>query len=381
MSIQYFIILFALAGGGATLLVGLLFKYLRRYGAYAYANARVNAMKSNLFRGNALNPLIQTQDPQSLARTLSDSHYSPHLESLTELTPKNSEKPLQEHLVDSHEKITFLAPEEIREIFAKMKKIHEIKNIKTILIDKYTGVPPRETKDKLLSPISVSDEVYDRAIEAKNMQEVAAAFEETEYGDLINELLSEYEDTEKISPLWFGIEQKYWENVWKVARDSDAKHSEIIQKAIGMRVDTNNIMTILRCKAEQVAPDEIEKYVVPIYSEIEDQDLEKSMESESVSEAVTSLEDTFYGDALSNALSEYEETQSVFILERALEELLLQKLRTLSIQYYTGIGPLLAFFYEKNVEVRNLTSIINGKFEGLKSEDIKEKLVIPEVER
>lgn len=381
MNTIHYIILFTLAGGGAVLLVGLLFKYLRRYGAYAYANARVNAKKSNLFKDDALGSLIQIQDLQGLVGTLSDSHYSPSLESVAEPTPENVEISLQKHLFVSHKRITALAPEEIREIFTSMKKIHEIRNIKTLLVDKYVGAPPEETKDKLLPPISISSEVYSRAVEAENMRGVSAAFEETEYGDLIEEQLSEYEDTGKILPLWFGIEQRHWQNVWKIARDSDAKHSEIIQQAIGMRVDIHNILTIFRCKSEQVSSEEIEKYIVPIYSELKEQNLERAMESEGVSEAVTSLEDTFYGDALSNALSEFEETQSIFALERALEEFLLQKLRTLSIQYYTGVGPLLTFFFEKDIEVRNVTSIINGKVEGLKSEEIKEKLVIPEVER
>lgn len=377
-----FIVLFTLAAAGLALLVGFLFKYVRRYGAYAYANARINAMKRALFRKDKINNLVQSQNLQNLVSLLEDSPYSEYLENVKELTPQNTERSFQYHLLDSHRKISVLAPEEIREIFLEMEKIHEVENIKTILIGKFSDIPSEKIEDRLLPSRFLSEELYEKAIEAEDMKEAAAVFKGTEYWGIINESFSEFEETRNILSMWSGLERRYERRVWETARDSEAKHSEVVREVIEMEIDIQNILTVLRCIVENVENEKIEELIVPVHSDkLDSEDLDRAIRSDDVEGAIAALEDSFYGNVLSKARIEYEETGSIFSLERMLKEFLLRKIRTLSVQYYTGVGPLIAFFHEKNTEVRNLTAIVNGKSEGLESERIEEKLLTPEVSR
>lgn len=375
-----YIILFTLGAAVSALLIGFLFKQIRRYGAYAYANARVNAMKGRLFKDDKLEPLIQTQNLQNLFRKLEDSEYSTYLEKIEELTSVNVERSLNHHLADVHEKISKIAPEDVKTIFQEMEKIHEIENLKTILVDRFIGKTPEETEKKLLPKKFLSEETYAKAIRAENISNAILAFENTEYGGPLEEASTEFEERKNLLPLLLSLEKKYWRKIWKTSKESNAKYSKTIQKVLSKKIDIQNILIVLRCKSQEVDSEDIKELVIPIDSELKRRILEKAIEAKSWEETFTVLEDSPYKKALSEARKKYENTKSISSSEKILNEFLLRKLRALSIEHYTEAGPLIGFFYEKNFEVKNLITIVNGKAEGLETEEIKEYLVTPEVE-
>ncbi len=374
-----FVILFTLGATASVLLIVFLFRRVRRYGAYAYTNARVNAMKGSLKRKDKLDPLLQTQTVQNFISILNDTPYASYLENIK---PESSEveKAFRQQLADSYNKVASIAPENVRKIYRKMEKITEIENIKIILVNKFVNTPQEEIEEKLLPKRFLPEEVYDKALKAKDFEKALAAFEETEYWEAINEVMAEVKETENLLPLWTQLEQKHWEEVRKTAKNSSAKGSEVAQEASGMKIDIMNILTVLRCVAQNADTEEIERLLTPIYTKIDYDTLTRAMEADDVEEGAMALEDSFYGETISEALTQYGETESIFTFEKALNEFLLTKLRTLGIQNYAGTGPLTAFFYQKRAEVNNLTTIVNGISEGLKSEKISEKLITPKVE-
>ncbi len=336
-------------------------------------------MKGGLKRKDKLDPLLQTQTVQNFISMLNDTAYASYLENIGP-EPREVEQAFRLQLADSYRKVTSIAPEDVRKIYRKMEKIIEIENIKIILVNKFVNTPQEKIEDQLLPQRFLPEEVFDKALKAKNFEKALAAFEETEYWETINEVMSEVQETGNLLPLWTKLEQKHWEEVRKTAKNSSAEGSEVAQEASGMKIDIMNILTVLRCKNQEADPDEIERLLTPIYTKIEHDTLTRAMEADNVEEAAMTLEDTHYGEKISEALTEYGETKSVFVFEKALNEFFLTKLKKLSIQNYAGTGPLTAFFYQKRAEVNNLTTIVNGISEGLTSEEINEKLITPKVE-
>ncbi|GEM_PF-2435663 len=378
-SIVEFIIIFSLSAAASALILVFIFRRIRRYGDYAYTNARIHAMKRHLFRKEKLKPLSKAPDLQSLLNLMKDSNYAPYLDKMEKVSPQNIEMRLNGHLYDSYRKILSLAPEEIREIFKQMGKILEVKNIKTVLIGKYAGVQPEDIERKLFPRKYIPDEVYDRAIEAETLREAATAFEGTEYWKIIDEAMSEYEETGNLYPIWFGLEQEYWKNVWRFARSSSARYSKIVRKAIGMKIDFLNVLTVLRCKMDRVDPQDIERFTIDANTEMKPQVLKRAIEAEDVQTAIRNLEGTPYGEALSEAMIGRDEVKSIFFLEKIIEKVFVRKLRTLSIQYNSNAGPIAAFPYEKETEVKNLIRVVNGVEEGLDPDSIREKFIEPEL--
>lgn len=370
------IILLSISTGIFIILIIAIFRRIRRYGDYAYVNARISAMKSRLFRKEKLNPLIQTQNLQNFASLLEDSHYSQYLDSIEGLRARELEISINQQLSDTYDKISSLAPLEIREIFQEMVKILEIQSLKTIIGSKLKETT-KEKEVKLQKYLS--ERLHEKTSEAKNIDEVVESLKGTEYENWIKDGLSEYEKTRNPLSIWSKIEKGYWKKVWKTIKTSTAKYSNVTRKALGMKIDIQNILTVLRCKAEDVSADEIKNHIIPIHTKIDPRSIERAAESENLKKAAMLFEDTPYGNDISDLLNQYEGAELIFKIEINLQRSVLKKIRNLSTRYYSGAGPLTAFFFEKNMEVKNLTTIANGIEEGLESEEIEEKIIKPEV--
>ncbi len=373
-----FLIIFSISSTVIALILVVLFRIIKRHGAYAYTNARVSAMKKSLFRKERINPLLKSKDLQNMLNLLKDSPYSEYVRKIKDPTPEKIDEALDRHLYDSYRKISSLAPGELSGIYKEMRRIMEVRDIKTLIGAKIAGVPPEEIEGKLIGTL-LSEDAYEQALEAESLEEAVSVFKDTDYWDSINEGLSEVRETGKILSLWNKVEIKYWKNVWRTIRTSSDKYASVIEKSVGMEVDIRNIITILRCKADRVNDEEIGEYIIPIYYKLSRQDIDKAIKSEDTEKAAAVFESSPYGKDISEALIGYREAGSIFVLENSLKKLLLKKIRSLAIKYYSGAGPLTGLFHEKSVEVSNLKTIANGIYEGLGSEEIKNRLVAPEV--
>lgn len=369
------IIMFILAASASVLLIVFLFRRFKRYGDYAYTNARVSAMKGKLKENDKLDPLLQTQNLQSFVSLLNETDYASYLEN-SETEPIQIEWALKAGLADSFTKIYSIAPENVSNIFQELGKIVTIENINILLSSKFVDRSTEDIEERVLPEEFLSEEIYEKVLKAEDLDKALAAFEETEYWEAINEVLSEVEEKQNLLPLWTKVERKFWEDAIRKAQNSSAKGSKVVREAIGMKIDIMNILTVLRCLNQNTEAKEIEKNHIPIYSKIEGDNLERAMEMEDVKEAVVNLEDSYYGEKLSKALENYRKTGSIFSFEKSLYEFFIKKMRTMSIQNSAGAGPLTAFFFRKRMEVRNLITITNGISENLSSEKINEKLIM-----
>jgi len=362
-----------LAASMSVLLIVFLFRRFKRYGDYAYTNARVSAMKGRLKGEEELDSLIKANTVQNFTNLLNETDYADYIDQ-KETDPETIENGLKTNLAESYSKIVSIAPENVRPIYKKLSEIIEIENIKIVLTGKKAGKSQEQIEDRLL-PSKYSEGVYEQALEAKDFEKALASFEDTKYWDQINEVLSQVKEEENLLPLWNSIEKKHWEKAMKTARNSSAKGSEVIREATGMKIDVINILTVLRCVAQNTAPEKIKDLHIPSYMKVEEESLMRAMEAEDVEEAIVALEGSYYGDKLSKSLNDYEKTNSLFVFEKALNEFFLTKLKTMGIQKAAGAGPLTAFFFRKRAEVKNLIVIMNGIHENLNSEEIREKLI------
>lgn len=381
LSVVEFVVLVALASAASALVIVFLFRRIRSYGDYAYTNARVSAMKGRTFRKEKLNTLVNSRDLQNLIGLLEDSSVSIYLREVEVEDPRDLELSLRKYSSDSYDKLISIAPEAIDDILQEIESVSTIKNIKTILSGKHAGAPRNRIEERLYPRGNLPDEVYERALDAGGVKEAAESFEETRYWDSMKEALDEFEETGSLLPLWSSLEEGYWRGVWRKIKISSAENKDVLKKAVGTEIDLENMMKVLRCKAGGVDPESIRGQLVPIHSGIDGGTLERATEAEHLEEALTVLSDSDYEGVVSDARNAFNTENSILALERTIQEFLLRRLRTLAIQHSTGAGPLIAFLYERNAEVKNLTTIANGKSEGLDSEEIERRILAPEVRR
>jgi V/A-type H+-transporting ATPase subunit C len=75
------------------------------------------------------------------------------------------------------------------------------------------------------------------------------------------------------------------------------------------------------------------------------------------------------------ALPEYEKTNSLLSLEKALDEFILRTGWDISMKHPFGIGPLMGFLSLKEVEMRNVRALAVAKEANLNHDDIRSLMV------
>ncbi|HID47121.1 MAG TPA: ATP synthase A1 subunit C, partial [Methanococcaceae archaeon] len=250
-------------------------------------------------------------------------------------------------------------------------KRYDIRNIKTILRAKYAGLDGESTF-KMLIPIGTIPENRLRELcEAKTVEEVVTGLEGTEYGKILSEKLSEYEEYNNLLPLELALDKYLYHSLWRTVKIEGA-NEDIFKEFIGKMIDVENLKVILRCKREGVPSEVTLNYLLDVGYELAPWKLKELAEGESIEGVISSLEDSEYGNILAEHLEEYERSKSVFVFEKVLDNYILEVGKRLSLRQPFGVGPIIGFLTSKEMEVKKLRAIINGKIEGLSPRDIKE---------
>jgi V/A-type H+-transporting ATPase subunit C len=147
------------------------------------------------------------------------------------------------------------------------------------------------------------------------------------------------------------------------------------KKFVNYLIDTLNIKNVLRSK--QIGFDN--KTCTFLFlgegQEIAEWKFNELCESDSVSQAISSLQGTSYYEPLKNSIEEYNKENSVQILENALDANFLKLIKDVSLESYVTIGPTIRYLISKEFEIKNLKIIVKGISENLPSEEIKKLLI------
>ena len=371
MSSNIFVALLILTGILILLVIIVyLIKYLIDNAPYAYVNARVRSMESRLLDDHKLNELIEAGSLVEVVGLLEDTDYGKYI-STTSKDVYSVEKSLDMHLAHIYKTLAEISPDRSKKILELFEKRYDVKNIKTILRAKYAGLDGESTF-KILIPLGrIPENKLRELCEAKTVEEVVNGLEGTEYGKILSENLSIYEESGNLIPLELALDRYILESLWKVV-GIEGTNEDIFKEFIGRMIDIENLKIILKCKGERVSSEVILNYLLGVGYELPPWKLKELAEAESMEGVVSSLEGTEYSNIISGCLEEYEKCKSAYVFERALDNYLVEIGKKLSLRQPFGVGPIIGFITSKEMEVKKLKVIIKGKMEGLSPRDIRE---------
>jgi V/A-type H+-transporting ATPase subunit C len=167
-----------------------------------------------------------------------------------------------------------------------------------------------------------------------------------------------------VLPFESALNKYYLEKLLKSTESPADENTQILYSYIGNQVDVANIKLILRAKADGLDYDAISPYMISNGYQLREWKLKDLMESQDVTGVISSLEGTKYADVLTELLPEYNETGSVAIFEKALDKFLVDSAKSASMKKPIGIGPIIGYLSQKEVEIRNLKVIARAKREA-----------------
>lgn len=347
------------AAAGAIIIVVPTIKFLRDVVPFAYPTARVRARMGRLFTDRQLTEIMETENLKEFKNYLRGfPDYAKYIDEYP------IEKALESQLAEIYQLITEIAPKRLKRVFEVQSKKWDIKNIKSLLTAKDTGLSPEETLN-LLIPFGELKDKLEKLTDLKTVEDIITALEDTEYGPILEAALPDYEETGMLLPFEAALDKYYMETLLEVLEEVSIpkEDTEILRTYFGAQIDATNLKIILRAKADNLKYEDISPYIIPESYQLPEWKLEYLMEAENIKGIINELEGTDYGPVLAEALPEYEETGSLATFERALEKYINETARTFALKRPLGVGPIITFLSRKEAEIKNLKVIARSKRE------------------
>jgi V/A-type H+/Na+-transporting ATPase subunit C len=337
---------------------------------YTYPNARVRARTGRLFTEKEFSEIVESQNIEEVKNYLrSVPDYAKYIDQYP------LEKALDTQLAETYDLIARITPDNSKEVFQFLLKKWDIRNIKSIVIAKEAGLSSEETLN-LIVPFGALTDKLDSLIEAETVTEVLNALEGTEYPKILEDAIPIYNETGLLLPLESSLDKYLLENLLRASATPEDDNTSLLHNYIGTMVDVANIKIIIRAKADDLKYEDIEAYMISDGYQIREWKLKELMEAEDVAGVVNGLEGTDYAPMLSDAMSDYTETNSMASFENALDSHVAKTAKRISLKNQFGIGPMIGFLNRKESEVKNLKIIARGKREeGFSTSMIKEMLI------
>ncbi len=331
-----------------------------------------HGMKGRMLSKNELQTLAESRDIEELVTRMKNTVYVDALSKLTK--PYSAEKiegALRENLVNSHVKMVSIAGGSgvLNAYFIK----YITWNLKLILKGKALG----KTYEELLPKINLRAEelvgrrdIVVKALVAKNLEEAVAALAGSEFGEDAAKAAAAYKDKGDLRLFDTYIDHVFYRDLGRAL--TIESQSPEVKSIVSVDIDSYNIMAVLRGKYWGLSATDIDELIVTTTSKVSRETLQKMINIEKVSEALTELGNTVYKDIVPQTTAD--DISTIMQLEAGFEAMEFKKVLS-SFRTMFSVGIMVAAIKLMMIEVRNLSAIASGVEQKVPTEQIVANLV------
>ncbi|WP_029503256.1 V-type ATPase subunit [Lachnoclostridium phytofermentans] len=338
--------------------------------SYSGITTKSKAMESKLIKDDGYRKLSEmTSVNEFVLYFKSHEAYQPFFAGLNENAVHRGqiEMVLKNSLYDSFAKLYRFANKKQREILKLVFFHYEVLMLKSCL-------------QKLFSPeiklnLGVYREIFKehsslRLIElenARNLEEFTNVLSGTEYYPLFVRMLNSTHKS--LFDLEMQLDVYYYKALWKRKNKVlKGKEQEVLTRAIGTRIDVANIMMIYRSKKYYaLEPADILAVIIPISYKLKQHELMNMINASSISEFTNVLQASNYRIEKENLNQDD--------MERAYFEAIFLAYQYSKIKFPVSIAPILNYLYLKELELDNLTTLLECIRYGLDSDHILQLII------
>ncbi|HTP03146.1 MAG TPA: V-type ATPase subunit [Anaerolineales bacterium] len=348
---------------------------------YAAVNARVRVMYSYLLSAEDLTRLSQAPDLVSLVGALRQTAYGSYLDGLREqeLTPEAIIFQVKRRLADVYQSVINAAPPHTRSLFLQLYRYYEINNLKAILRGIVTG-PERNTEESLwdrvrpvLFPYGAMSVLPAQAmVESGSVASAVELLHGTPYYDVLAFAMKRYSAEQSLFPLEVALDLDYWRKLWAEARKLLGQDQGPATRIVGSLLDLNNIMWAIRYRVYQgLSEEETINYTLPFGYHVSDEDIRAIAAGADISAIVSRL----YPEIPDAAALLEDPKRGLPVLEHRVKRYLMQQCLAAFVGNPFQVGVPLAFLVLIDLEVQDLTVLIEAKFTHVPVEDFRNFLL------
>src|SRR5512143_216061 len=337
---------------------------------YAAISARVRAMYSSLLSAQDFARLSDSPDLPSLITALKQTAYGPYLENLKDkdLTPQKVDVAIKGRLADLYRSIVQMAPEHARPLLKQLYRYFEIQNLKAILRAVITDPTWERVQDVLFPMGEMTVLPAEAMLESGSVAAAIELLQNTPYYETLSFAMKRYSAEQNLFPLEVALDLAYWRQMWAEAKKLSGQDGVQATKIIGSLMDVNNLMWVIRYKVYHgLSEEEIINYTLPFGYRVRDDDVRAVAAGADLSMVVGRV---FPGIVDLNTLLE-DPRRGLPQLEVILKRRLMQQCLSAFIGNPFHIGVPLAFLILSNLEVQDLTVLVEAKSSEMPAEEFR----------
>jgi V/A-type H+-transporting ATPase subunit C len=335
---------------------------------YAALSARVRAMYSSLLSPQDFARLSDSPDFSTLISQLKQTAYGPYLENLkdNDLTPQKIDLAIKGRLAASYQSVVQMAPEHARPLLKQLYRYFEVQNLKAILRAVITDPTWERVQDVLFPMGSMTVLPAQAMLESGSAGAAIELLQNTPYYDTLSFAMKRYSAEQNLFTLEVALDLYYWRRLWQEAKKLPGQDRDQALKIIGSLMDVNNLMWVIRYKVYHgLSEEEIINYTLPFGYRVRDEDVRAIAAGADLPMVVGRV---FPGIPDLNALLE-EPRRGLPQLEVILKRRLMEQCLAAFIGNPFHIGVPLAFLVLSDLEVQDLTVLVEAKSSEMPEEE------------
>jgi V/A-type H+/Na+-transporting ATPase subunit C len=341
--------------------------------AYAAIHARVRVMYSTLLPGPEVDRLSETGDYNALVTQLKLTPYGPFLDRVKdkELAPRRAAFQMRGRLAEAYASIISTAPKHTRSLLAQMYRRYEVDNLKGIL----RGIINGSTWEKVrfvLFPLTSTVLPAQSMVESGNVTAAVELLQGTPYYDTLSYAMKRFSAEQNLFPLEVALDLAYWRKLWSEINHLPREDRVQALHVAGSLLDMNNLMWAIRYRVYyNLSEEELINYTLPFGFRVRDEDI-RSIAAGADLALVTSR--IFPG---------LPDLETLFMNPRdglqRLETMLFRRVAQQCQAAFLGnpfhIGLLLGYLVLQEMEIQDLTVLIEAKSTGATDDNFRPLLV------
>jgi V/A-type H+-transporting ATPase subunit C len=342
---------------------------------YAAIQARVRVMYSTLLTPQFETGLCEVDDLPGLVRLLKETPYGPYLTGVDEadFTPRRTAYQVKNKLADTYLTIIRSTPKNARTLLIELFRHFEIDNLKAILRATVAGSDRNQVEDILFPLGSLSVHPVKKLLEAETVEAAVSQLTHTPYYDTLSYAMKRYSDEHSLFPLEVALDLNYWRQMWNDASYLKGRDKAQALHILGLLIDMNNLMWAMRYRVyHHLSEEEVINYTLPFGYHVRDDDIRSIAAGADITRVIGRIYPEL--DNLAD-LSERPENE-LPRLELQLQRLLWEQLNAVFIGYPFHIGLPLAYVLLLELELQDLTVLIEAKASRLSSDEFLPYLLL-----
>jgi V/A-type H+-transporting ATPase subunit C len=253
-----------------------------------------------------------------------------------------------------------------KSVFRYIYRRQEIEDLKKMLRILQMGGDIHQIDRRLffINKYSVID--FNKLFAAKDIRTFVNGLKETNFYEILNPLIKDENHIDLFSAE-MALDMYYYKKLIAQPELVSGTDKKIANLIIGLEADLRNIMWVYRGKHYyNISKEILYRYHIPYRYKLRQKDLRLLINSNSVDEIMEILKKTPYNDILSSDEHYWEKEFYEYILN----------IHDKNISMYPfSIAPIIGYMFAKEVEIMNITTIIEGIRYNVDSNKIKKFLI------